>query len=272
MNDLQKAEFDLLKTFVEICGKLDLTYYLVCGSALGAVKYSGFIPWDDDIDVGMPREDYNVFLEKAQGLLPPHLFLQSHRTEPSYPHYAAKLRNSNTTFLESTVSHLPINHGVFLDIFPLDGYPAQVKAQKRLELRKRWFQLKQQAMFRSDCSGKVKLLRKVFRFLGIHKHFPRHTAAFEKVAALPTEPAQIWCNHGNWQGKLEYAPRWHYGTGITAQFEGLTVRVPENFDAYLTQKYGDWRADLPEEEKKGHHFHGVLDLTKPYTCYTQSHI
>lgn len=267
MNDLQKTELALLEAFIGVCDKLELTYYLVCGSALGAVKYGGFIPWDDDIDVAMPRRDYDVFMEKAQSLLPQGLFLQNYRTEPSYPHYAAKLRNSNTTFLENTVSHLPINHGVFLDIFPLDGYPACRKDQKRLERKKLQFKLKQQAMFRSDCSLKIKLLRAVFRATGIHRNFPRHIAAFEKEAALPTEAAETWCNHGNWQGRREYAPRWHYGSGTLAQFEGLTVRIPENYDAYLTQKYGDWRADLPESQKVGHHFCGVLDLSKPYTQY-----
>ena len=267
MNDLQKAEFELLKAFVAVCDKLELTYYLVCGSALGAVKYGGFIPWDDDVDVGMPRRDYDVFMEKAQALLPHHVFLQNYRTEPHYPHYAAKLRRSDTTFVEKTVAHLPINHGVFLDIFPLDGYPADAAAQKRLERKKLLFKLKQQAMFRSDCSLKVKLLRAFFRAAGIHKNFPRQVAAFEKAAAIPTENAEVWCNHGNWQGKLEYAPRWHYGQGAEAQFEGLAVRVPENYDAYLTRKYGDWRADLPEEEKVGHHFCGAIDLSAPYTKY-----
>ena len=129
------------------------------------------------------------------------------------------------------------------------------------------FKLKRQAMFRSDCSRKVKLLRLALRAAGIHKNFSGQVAAFEKTAARPTENAEIWCNHGNWQGRLEYAPAWHYGQGVTAQFEGLSVRIPENFDAYLTQKYGDWRADLPEEEKVGHHFYGVLDLSKPFTEY-----
>jgi hypothetical protein len=77
----------------------------------------------------------------------------------------------------------------------------------------------------------------------------------------------VWCNHGNWQGKLEYAPRWQYGKGVWATFEGLRVRVPEAADAYLTQKYGDWRADLPDEQKVGHHFYEVCDLEKSYTYY-----
>ena len=65
MNDLQKVEFELLKVFIDICEKLNLNYFLVCGSALGAVRHGGFIPWDDDMDVGMYREDYNKFMPKT---------------------------------------------------------------------------------------------------------------------------------------------------------------------------------------------------------------
>ena len=270
MNELQQTEFDLLRQFTGVCRQLNLRYFLVCGSALGAQKYAGFIPWDDDIDVAMPREDYDVFMEKAQSLLPEHIFLQNYRTDPHYPHYQAKLRNSSTTFLENTVAHLPMNHGVFLDIFPLDGYPAVEKEQKRLEGQKTWFKLKQQVMFRSDCSCKVRLLRRLLRLFGVHKRFSRHIEKFEKAAAIPTASAETWCNHGNWQGKKEYAPRWHYVEGKEESFEGLQVCIPESIDDYLTQKYGNWREDLPESEKVGHHYHGVLDLSKPYQAYLQT--
>ena len=74
MNELQKKELEILKIFIEICEKLDIRYYLVCGSALGAVKYNGFIPWDDDIDVGLFREDYEIFCEKASSMLPAGIF------------------------------------------------------------------------------------------------------------------------------------------------------------------------------------------------------
>ena len=67
MTDLQKVEFEILKAFVGLCEELGLRYYLVCGTALGAVKYQGFIPWDDDVDVALPRSDYEVFCEKSTG-------------------------------------------------------------------------------------------------------------------------------------------------------------------------------------------------------------
>ena len=76
MNELQQKEFELLKCFIEICEKLGLTYYLVCGSALGAVKYKGFIPWDDDVDVALPREDYEIFCSKAGNCCPKAFFFK----------------------------------------------------------------------------------------------------------------------------------------------------------------------------------------------------
>ena len=87
------------------------------------------------------------------------------------------------------------------------------------------------------------------------------------ISSYPVENSEVICNHGNWQGKLEYAPREQYGEGIMMEFEGLKVRVPELYDEYLTQKYGDWRADLPEEEKVGHHYYSVCDLNKSYKEY-----
>ena len=132
MNDLQQTEFKMLKCFVEICNKLNLKYYLVCGTALGAVKYKGFIPWDDDVDVALPREDYEIFCKEAQRLLPKEYFLQTYKTDKAYPSIFAKIRNSNTTYIEKTIAKLPINHGVYIDVFPLDGYPEDKKSQIKI--------------------------------------------------------------------------------------------------------------------------------------------
>lgn len=268
MNDLQQKEFEMLSLFVSICKELNLKYFLVCGTALGAVKYNGFIPWDDDVDVALPREDYEIFCQKAGQMLPKGFFLQTYKTDKNYPCIFAKIRNSNTAYFEKQIAHLPINHGVYIDVFPLDGYPKDKKLQRKLEIKKVYYDLLVSSVRKSDCSFKVKILRKIFRLFGVHKRTAKILARFEKIISeYPTKNAEIWCNHGNWQKSLEYAPIEQYGNGTVMNFEGLEVMVPEKYDEYLTQKYGDWRADLPEEEKIGHHFYSVMDLEKSYTEY-----
>lgn len=268
MTPLQKTELELLRQFHQICTQLELPFFLVCGSALGAVKYGGFIPWDDDIDVAMYREDYRIFLEKAPALLPEGLFLQNYRTDPAFPQIYSKLRNSNTTYIEKTAAHLPINHGVFIDIFPLDGYPENAWQKKKLEFQKRLYASMLLSAYDFKRTGLGKLRHGVFRLLGIHQYTQSVARAYEKrISAWPVEGSQRICNHGNWQGSLEYAPIWHYGKGATASFEGLQVRIPEHYHEYLIQKYGDYTQDLPPKEQKGHHDCVVCDCQRPYTDY-----
>ncbi len=268
MTELQKTEFQMLCVFVDICNKLNLKYFLVCGSALGAVKYNGFIPWDDDIDIGMPRDDYEVFIENAQELLPSHMFLQNHLTDKEYPLIFSKLRNSNTTYTEIGVAHLNINQGVFIDIFPLDGYPKDAKEQNLFEKKKRWYTLNLFSALKMKRTWKYAIFNKLLRILGYHKRtFKTAEKYIKMISKYSICTSELICNHGNWQGKLEYAPKEQYGDGVFAEFEGLTVRIPEKYDEYLTQKYGDWRADLPKEQQVGHHYYEVCDVNKPYTEY-----
>lgn len=272
MNDLQKTEFEILKHAIQLCDDLNLTYYLVCGSALGAVKYQGFIPWDDDVDIALPRKDYEIFCQKAQALLPSYLFLQNWKTQKRFPMMFSKLRDSRTTYIEKSAAHLPIHHGVYIDIFPLDGYPDNPAKQEYVERAKWWFTLLIHACFDLERSKKGKLFVTVERALRIHRHTDWINRWFEHVVTqYPPDKSNVWCNHGNWQGKLEYAPAWHYGKGTWAVFEGLRVRIPENYDSYLTQKYGNWRDELPPEQQIGHHYYLVCDCKRPYTYYKALH-
>ena len=268
MNKLQSLEFDMLKEFVRICDDLGLKYYLVCGSALGAAKYGGFIPWDDDVDVALPRSDYEIFCEKAQSMLPDHLFLQNHKTDSGYPLIFSKLRNSNTTFIEKSYSHLDINHGIYIDVFPLDGYPASKSDSLKLEKEKRRYALMRLCCLNMKHSWKIRLLVGVEKLFGVHRNSYKIVERLEnRISSYSLTDSELWCNHGNWQGNLEYAPKEQYGDGVFAEFEGLKVRIPEKYDEYLTQKYGDWRADLPEEQKQGHHYHIVCDTERSYRDY-----
>ena len=268
MTALQRKEFELLQCFVKICKDLKLTYFLVCGSALGAAKYKGFIPWDDDIDVGMAREDYEIFLKEAPKHLPEEYFLQNYKTDPNFSAIYSKLRNSNTTYIEKSSAKLSINHGVYIDIFPLDGYPKVRLAQKWLEFRKRIYAHLIVTAFDADLKGISKALDRVLKLLGYHKRTAKAVDKYTKmISKYKIEDSDLICNFGNWQGVLEYAPKEQYGKGLEAEFEGLKVYIPERYDEYLSQKYGDWRADLPDDQKEGHHYYSVCDLERPYTYY-----
>lgn len=271
MNDLQKIEFDLFRCFEETCRKLNLNYFLVCGSALGAARHQGVIPWDDDFDVGMYREDYNKFMELAPAILPEGIFLQNYKTDPAYPYVFAKLRNSNTTFVQSLMSNLNMNHGIYLDIFPLDGYPEDSSEQKKLARHKVHYLRQLGCVFNiRPKTLRSKLSRFVFRMLGCHKRTPKILAKYEAtISQYPVKDSKIICNHGTWYGERDYIAAEYYGKGSYATYEGMTVRVPEKCDEYLTSLYGDWRTPPPPEKQKPSHDCDICDTEKTYTEYVK---
>lgn len=270
MNQLQQVELNILKEFDRVCSILGLPYYLVCGSALGAVKYRGFIPWDDDIDVGMLRDDYNAFVEKAPALLDERFFLQNYRSEPAFPQIYSKLRDSSTTYIEASAAHLRINHGVFIDVFPIDGYPKGRLEKLLLEGRKRAYQSMLLSAYNVPRAGRSAVLHRLYCMLGIDRRTAKVASRLEGLLSrYPVAESDLMCNHGNWQGVLEYAPSDQYGQGASVLFEGMNICVPEKFHDYLTQKYGDYTKDPPETEQVGHHYFVICDCAKSYECYIE---
>lgn len=264
---LKKAELDILRTFVEVCEKLNLRYYLLGGTLLGAVRHQGFIPWDDDIDVGMLREDYEIFLDKAQALLPEHLFLQTIFTDPDYRMCFAKIRNSNTTFVETVADTLHINHGVFIDIFPLDHYPQEERAQKKLAWRKKLYTRRALCGMNLGKTGAKHRSKEALLELA----YPSLDGVLRKREGMykSIPPSGLIANHGGAWGKKEIVPASWYGEGTKLMFEGLQVSGPAEYDKWLTQVYGDYMQLPPVEKRVGHHYTDVIDLTKPYTEYME---
>ncbi len=266
MTELQHCEYDLLKRALKIINENNLKYYLVCGTALGAVKYGGFIPWDDDIDIALPRKDYELFVDLMAACDDEAIAIQNYRFDPNVPFFYSKIRANNTTYIEKTVSRLNINHGVFIDVFPLDGYPNGLMSARLFELKKKIVWRLLSSVYFRDSSWKNLVVYPIKKV--VDKKVHSLVKYYERlVSSVDVSRSDLMCNFGNSPSKSEYAPKWHYGDGIAATFEGLEVRIPENYDAYLTQKYGDWRADLPKEQQVGHHYYEVLDLNKPYTEY-----
>lgn len=275
MNDLQKTEFDLLRELIRICDTLELKYYLVCGSALGAVKYGGFIPWDDDIDVALPRPDYELLCQKAPSMLPDDMFLQNFITDPNYPILSSKLRDLNTTYIEKNMQDLDIVHGVFIDVFPIDGLPNTASEQKKYLKKLHAFERRRSANLPRKRGVGIGLrslgIYWINRLTGIYRNTGETLRKLtEYVKRYSPEKSEIWCIHHEERSPDAFNPASWYGDGADAEFEGLKVKIPAEYDRYLTKRYGSWRDDLPEDEKVGHHYYTVCDLTRPYTDYCAS--
>ncbi|MBE6567131.1 MAG: LicD family protein [Ruminococcaceae bacterium] len=262
---LKEVEFNILKAFISICNKHSLSYFLIGGTALGAVRHKGFIPWDDDIDVGMPREDYEKFLAIAQSELPDELFLQTPETDPEYLQCFAKIRNSKTTFRETVVKHRSINHGMFIDIFPLDGCVNYTRHRRKTKLL--------QIRISADLALKRSFVRRALILLSKIR-YPSLTKAKRKLTALwkahPYASSEYIANFGGAWGKKEVVPRTFFGKGTEGTFEGLTVRLPEKADEYLTAVYGDYMTPPPPEKRIAHHHCDVIDPDTSYMDYMEA--
>lgn len=275
LEKLKKCELELLRAFLHVCDKLSLRYYLLGGTLLGAVRHQGFIPWDDDIDVGMPREDYEIFLREAQLLLPECYFVQSLSSEPEYHQNFAKIRDSRTTFVEYPVRKRRINHGVFIDVFPLDVYPEGEKERAAMDRFQQIFKFRVRAAVEVpevSRHGMVEeLALKVLSGLAV-LCYPNYRKALEHREAVQSRNTQgsMWANYCGAWGKKEIMPAEWYGRGTPMQFEGLTVMGPECYDKWLTQVYGDYMQLPPVEKRVGHHYAEAIDLETPYTEYLKT--
>ena len=122
--DLLHAElYDILGETIRVCQKHNIPYFVIGGTAIGALYDQAILPWDDDIDIGMTRENYNKFLKVAPEELGPSYFLSWIETDPHTPYYFAKVKKNDTLFVEEMFKNVPMHPGIFVDIFPFDKIP-----------------------------------------------------------------------------------------------------------------------------------------------------
>lgn len=266
---LKEIELEIFRQFVEICKENSLRYFVIGGTALGTVRHKGFIPWDDDIDVALPREDYEKFLIVAQKALPSNMFLQTYITDKNYPMPFAKLRQSDTAFIEKSISKIKMNHGVYIDVFPLDGYSQSSIKAKFFGTREIILKISISQAFSLDMVSKNKLNTIVKKI--IIKLFSDYKTSVKKLDSLykkiPYDSAEIVANFCGAWGKKEIVPKEYFGKGVEGEFEGIKVILPEKTHEYLTSLYGDYMKLPPEEERVGHHYCTVIDLEKSYKDY-----
>lgn len=264
IKDTQSLILEVLKEFQRICDEQNLRFYLIAGSLLGAVRHQGFIPWDDDIDVGMPRKDYDIFIKNAYKWLKSPFELDCAETNDKYLYFFAKIVNSNTTIVQRFCIS-----GVFMDIFPLDGAPTS-KLRKRLhhirvKAAKELFLTCRRDPFRhgKTLGSYIDLLvRKIVSPKQAYKIYR------SVLTSHDFEKTQNFTDHGkkitnmidkSVLGDVKY----------NIQFADFETYGMQNNDAYLRCYFGNYMQLPPVESRKPHHCtYRNLDL--PFREYIKS--
>lgn len=130
LNELHGVLFEILGEIIRVCNVLKIEYFAIGGSAIGVYFWQDIIPWDDDMDIGMTRENYNRFLREAPAVLRPEFFLAWYGSDPETPFYFAKLRKRGTLFVEEACRKLNMNQGIYVDIFPFDRVPRNARVER----------------------------------------------------------------------------------------------------------------------------------------------
>ena len=273
LDEVKKIELDILKEFIRICELLHLRYFAIDGTALGAVRHGGFIPWDDDIDVALPRADYEIFLKHAQELLPKHYFLQTLDTDPDYLRGFSKIRNSNTTFIETAAMKLHMNHGIYIDVFPLDGYNYSKFDEILFKFKKIMFEDRIDEGFYHRTAPekrplKTELVGKIMKLFS--RTMTPKKAAYRLEAMIQKYGYDACAAVGSLYDsiyKREVVPKEYYGNGREINFESIPIRVPEKVELLLEHIYGDYMQYPPKSKRIPQHSCEIIDCTTPYTAY-----
>ena len=253
--DLRRAQLcmlHILKKVHEICTKHNIKYWLDFGTLLGAIRHDGFIPWDDDLDISMMREDYEKWNKIAQKELGEEFFWQTEETEPDYHLFFGKVRLNQTLWLESPLINSAIKHtGIYIDIFPVDfvpknkvflsfyqkiyGFGTRVLWKKFLKNDERNLFVKIGSMLNST------FFRKLLMFITkIMNELCR-----KYVSILYTYTQKYFCAKSDLRELVLH------------KFEDGEFYIPKKYDAHLTRIYGNYMQLPPENKRSG--AHNVID-------------
>lgn len=273
---LQLAELGILQAVDEACAKLGIPYFLDGGTALGAVRHGGFIPWDDDADIGMLRPDYERFLVEAPALLGSRFEVASPRTHPAMAGMFAKVMLAGTAFETAETREAGFDQRVFVDVFPYDRVaPDAAEAVRQHRRCRRWQSLSYLhhsghitvphggvlgACERAACRVAHGVVHALMRPEAIVSRFDGAAMAFD---GRPETSSQVERDCRDADGG---APRWatfaYAGTSfpqdvlvppVRMDFEGVPLLAPAHPEAFLNQLFGPaWRELPPEGQRRNH--------------------
>lgn len=263
---IQNAQLSIMDDIHRVCVKNHLRYYLIGGSALGAVRHNGIIPWDVDIDIAMPRKDYELFLTKGRLDLSNRFELHYHETDRNFEtvHALVVLKDSEMKFTYELNSNINSRFGVFVDILPLDQWPEdkalKVKQMKTIKNILFITNLHAGALLRTNDNPIKRFVKNLIRYClkACISRYRLNTKLQNVLQLYDTEEeGNNWCSmtsHYSYE-KLTM-PKSVFGVPTLHEFSGRQYYVPENVRYYLKQLFGDYMKE-PSEHQKLEQMNGV---------------
>lgn len=253
LKELQMIEIEILEEIKRICEKNELQYFIVAGTLLGAVRHKGFIPWDDDMDIAMPREDYIRFEKICKTELDSGYFLQSYRTDAGFSASLIKIRKNNTIYKRFDEKDFKYKHyGVWVDIFPLDN--SDSLRSKRQQIKNSLVVLLDGAInVKSKASGDVRTMKR--RLFSMVSPFISKNVLIilrEFIASYKKE-GDSFVNYTSQYGwRRQTFEKSIYFPGRIFEINGHYFNGPSNAEKMLKTLYGDYMM-LPPIEKRNVH-------------------
>lgn len=267
LEKIQKLELEILKDVIGVCEEFGLTYFAFAGTAIGAIRHNGFIPWDDDLDIGMPREDYEKLLRVFNERYSDRYAIGNPEYMCDYPMVGTRIMIRGTKFIEEVFKDIDCELGIPLDVHPFDNLPDDDREFKKYA-RRVWFWAHLLILrhmgnpnFPPQYSGDDKRGKRVrnickavhmflvllrIRPIWIYKRYKKAACRYNHI-----ETERIgWCHAGNpyndWITNSKAFPV------MEADFENIKIKLPGDIDEYLRRIYGDYMQLPPPERRKNH--------------------
>jgi lipopolysaccharide cholinephosphotransferase len=268
LSPIQKVLLETFKAFAEICKENNIKYFAASGTLLGAIRHKGFIPWDDDIDVFLLREDYEKLLSLKE-----HLRDSDYRVadfhDDGYPYPFAKFYDSTKTFWE--YKQFPFIIGPFIDLFPLDESDDHNPVHEKLNddihaafwvyrksiSHQTWSEIFKDIVSLNGFEGYIKMVKQIYYVPQRQRYYRRVEKFYKQICSVKGDHYKPY-----WDVKhIQYPKEW-FAKAITVPFEDTEIFVPNGYHEILTYLYKDYMTPPPTHTRSGHHTAYYMNLNR----------
>lgn len=278
VKQIQEQILLVFNEFSRICSDNNLRYFAIGGTCIGAVRHKGFIPWDDDLDVAMPGEDYLKFIEICKNQLQkPFEIIGAHNCS-HFKNIYCKLHNTDTTLIENNDKNYPDRYsGVFIDVFPICGLPKnknesdiflkEYRWLKRLNRTRRYGFYEQNSVLGKLLWVLMKpfncFINEFYYIRKANQMICQHSLSNSRFLFFTWREKAQGCL-GSYQDKLFSED---FADSIVVPFEDTTIQIPVGYERYLTMEFGNYMKLPPKDKQVSNHDIYILDLKKSYKRY-----